>query len=111
LTENTYPNNAHKKAVEVAVQFHPLHERLKQPTPQMRTILKLMARNSQQVLGRDVSEKHKADLLLCWTEGGTLQGGTRQAIVIAQHYNIPTLNLDNKETLEDVENFLRSTGL
>lgn len=61
---------ATKRAIDFAVQFHPLHER----TQKMRAILKLMARNSQQVLGEEVAPQSKSTLLMCWTPGGEPKG-------------------------------------
>ncbi len=60
--------------------------------------LKLMARNSYQVLGRDL--KSPSEFLICWTPDGYLTavertdgtGGTDQAIAIADFYRIPVLN-------------------
>ena len=68
----------------------------------MRAILKLMARNSQQVLGEGVAPQSKSTLLMCWTPGGEPKGGARQAIVLAQHFNVPVFNLGNPQVLEEV---------
>ena len=92
-----------KRAVELAVQFHPLKNQLLAPTHKMRTILKLMARNSQQVLGETVSEENKSAFVICWTPKGELKGGTRQAILLAQHFHIPVFNLGNPQILEQVQ--------
>ena len=84
------------------MQFHPLHERLLAPTQKMRAILKLMARNSQQVLGEEVAPQSKSTLLMCWTPGGEPKGRTRQAIVLAQHFDVPVFNLGNPQVFEEV---------
>jgi hypothetical protein len=42
-----------------------------------------MTRNSQQVLGKEVSEEYKSRFLICGTQKGEPKDGTRQAIVLA----------------------------
>lgn len=52
---------------------------------------RLHARNGYQVLGLDL--KTKSRFVVCWTPAGKLQGGTAQAMRIAQAYGIPVYNL------------------
>lgn len=54
---------------------------------------KLHARNSCQILGRDL--KSPVKVVVCWTEGGKMKGGTSQALRIAQEAGIPIINLGN----------------
>ena len=96
-----------KRAVELAVQFHPLKTQLLVPSHKMRTVLKLMARNSQQILGESVNEENKTAFVICCTPQGQLIGGTRQAIVLAHHFQIPVFNLGNLETLKEISAFLQ----
>lgn len=72
------------KAFEIAKQFHPYWHNLKQGAR------KLQARNSHQVLGKDLNTN--SDFVICWTKNGKLKGGTSQALRIAMHYNIPIFN-------------------
>lgn len=51
----------------------------------------LHARNSQEVLGRQLDSPSK--FLLCWTPGGHGGGGTGQAIRIANAYGVPVFDL------------------
>lgn len=55
--------------------------------------LKLMSRNSYQVLGPTLD--NPVDFVLCWTKDGKASGGTGQAIRIAKDYDIPVFNLKN----------------
>lgn len=59
---------------------------------------KLMARNAFQVLGPDL--KTPADMVLCWTPGGKVTGGTGQALRIAIDYDIVIVNLGNDRHCE-----------
>lgn len=49
-----------------------------------------MARNVYQVLGRDLVSP--SAFVLCWTPGGRVEGGTGQALRIAEDRGIPILN-------------------
>jgi hypothetical protein len=71
---------------------------------------KLHARNVHQVLGqyfgpeceasRTVS--WKSSLVICWTPGGELKGGTATAIKLARRHHVPVLNLGHDEVLERI---------
>lgn len=52
---------------------------------------KLHARNSFIILGDCLNDP--VDLVVCWTEGGKLKGGTAQGLRIAYDYKIPVANL------------------
>jgi hypothetical protein len=79
------------EAYELAAKFHPNWGKL---TDGPRA---LHARNSHQVLGRDL--KTASRFVVCWTEDGSLDGsgnkarGTGQALRIAHHHDIPVFNL------------------
>ncbi len=75
------------EAFEIAAKFHPAWNRLTTP------VRKLMARNTHQVLGGDCNSP--IIFIVCWTPGGKYQGGTSQAMRIADHYRIPIINLFN----------------
>ena len=76
---------AGKESFEIAARFHPAWERCSD------TVRKLHARNVHQVLGQDL--KTLSEVVVCWTHGGNLVGGTAQALRIAKHYDIPIFNL------------------
>ena len=73
------------QAMEVAALFHPAWSNLK---PGAR---KLMGRNAYQMLGLDL--KTKTDMIICWTAGAKVSGGTGQSIRMAEFYDIPVFNL------------------
>jgi len=85
-----------QKAFEIAEKYHPYWHNLKQGAK------KLQARNSHQVLGKDLETP--SDFLLCYTKNGKGQGGTGQAIRIAKAYNIPIFDFgiygDKKDDFE-----------
>ena len=51
----------------------------------------LHARNGFQILGPDLNDP--VNMVICWTPEGKMVGGTSQAMRIAQHFQIPILNL------------------
>lgn len=69
------------EAYEIAEKYHPYWYNLKDGAR------KLQARNSHQVLGKDLDTPSK--FIICWTKGGKGSGGTGQALRIAKAYNIP----------------------
>lgn len=73
-----------KEARLLAKQFHPKWEFL------MDRARDLIGRNSYQVLGQDLNTP--TSVIICWTPGGKVVGGTGQALRIAEHYEIPILN-------------------
>jgi hypothetical protein len=74
-----------REAMEMAKRYHPAWERLSQGARL------LQSRNGHQILGRDLDDH--SDVVICWTEGGAIKGGTGQALRIAQDLGIPVLNL------------------
>lgn len=81
------------KAFEISAQHHPRWKFLREP------IRRLMARNAQQVLGKNLDTP--VEFVVCWTPDGCTKGeertkdtgGTGQAIAIASAHNIPVFNL------------------
>ena len=59
-----------------------------------------------QVLGKTMSEPAK--MVVAWTPGGQIVGGTGQALRIAQSHGIPIRNLGNPEVLQNVQRFLNT---
>ncbi len=91
------------KAFEIAKKFHPYWHNLSQGAQ------KLQARNSHQILGRDLNTP--CQFIVCWTRNGKGNGGTGQAIRIAKHYEIPIFDAggydDIKKFKSDLYKFLK----
>ncbi len=87
---NVYPYNiAHyDKAMEIAEHYHPNWGACK---PFAR---RLHARNSFIILGSTLD--NPVELVVCWTEGAKLKGGTAQGLRIALDYGIPIANLGHE---------------
>jgi ribA/ribD-fused uncharacterized protein len=74
-----------EEAMAMARRYHPAWERLSQGARL------LQSRNSHQLLGLSLDDR--ADVVVCWTEGGAVAGGTGQALRIAHDLGVPVLNL------------------
>ena len=74
-----------REAMEIAKRYHPAWNRLSHGTRI------LQSHNCHQILGRNLD--NCSDLIICWTEGGSIKGGTGQALRIAKALGIPVLNL------------------
>lgn len=70
-----------RSSFEIAREYHPYWDDLSMGAK------KLQARNSNQVLGKDLLTPSL--FVLCWTKNGKGAGGTGQAIRISKDYNIP----------------------
>ena len=92
-----------EEAFQLAEKFHPYWQILKQGAK------KLHARNTHQVLGRDLLTP--SDFIICWTKNGKELGGTAEAIRIAKAYNIPIFNCgkytDINKCRQDLWDFLK----
>ncbi len=89
-------------AEEMAFKYHPNLYASKPP------VVKLMTRNSYQVMGGDL--KTKSSFVVCYcavSENGKLIGGTSQALRIAKDKNIPIFNLYFKDQLELFKQFVQ----
>jgi len=73
------------KHIDLASRYHPKFESLGPGGK------KLMGRNGSQMLGRDLKTPSK--LVLCWTKGGKVVGGTGQALRMAEDSGAQVLNL------------------
>jgi len=81
------------------------------------SVKKLMARNMQQVRGKNLDVK--TDFVICWTPDGceTLTdrkrttGGTGQAIAYADALNIPVFNLANEGTIKRITKHIELMGV
>lgn len=86
------------EAIEIAKKFHPAWDKL------TRGGQALHARNAYILLGEKLDSP--SDLVICWTPGGKITGGTGQALRMAQAYNVPVINLYDK-TIDDVVDFCK----
>ena len=84
-----------EKSMKIAKSYHPRWNQLSQAAK------KLMCRNTFQVLGIDLNTP--IDFIVCWTKGGTINGGTGQAMRIAKGMGIPIFNLFDKDCLHKIK--------
>jgi len=95
------------EAFRIAQAVHPAWGRLGG------TAKAMMARNSQQILGPDLSDP--VDFVLCWTPDGAETeadrtrgtGGTGQAIALADRWGIPVFNMAHPDALERLSVIVR----
>lgn len=81
------------RAYEIAKKYHPMWIGMK------RSVQRLHARNSQQILGPELD--CPSLFVLCWTNPN--KGGTTQALRVARSYNIPIYNYYVKSyNIEDI---------
>ena len=85
-----------KRAKRLASKFHPAWDNLKD------SVQNLIARNGYQILGENLDDP--VEFVLCWTPNGKVQGGTAQAIKIANFLHIPVFNLYNE--VEKAQKFI-----
>ena len=83
------------EAREIARKYHPNWNALSEAAK------KLMTRNTFQIMGRDL--KTPVSFVVCWTRGGTINGGTGQAMRIAKDLKIPIFNLYNKDSIHKIK--------
>ena len=98
---NPILSRPHPKAYELAREVHPRWEGLS------RGVQALMARNSHQILGPNLDDPVK--MLVCWTPGGEVVGGTGQAIRLAQKFGVPVINLAIPGALERIGEIVRGS--
>ena len=94
-------DRAQRAAYELAAVHHPVWHRLS------RGGQALHARNCHQVLGPDIENPVLSKFVVCWTKGGGGQGGTGQALRLAQHFEVPVFDLGVPSVLERVTRSLR----
>lgn len=101
------PTEAHA----IARKYHPGYDRLPQ------SVQKLMARNAQQIQGRDLQSNSR--FVICWTPDGCISGetrgkttgGTGQAISHAADLGIPVFNLKREEHYAHFVKYLKNQQL
>jgi hypothetical protein len=87
------------QALATVSQYHPAPDRLSSMAR------RLMARNAMQILGPNMDQP--VDLVICWTPGGALQGGTAQALRIAMDHDITILNLGDEQHVRALDLVIR----
>ncbi len=95
------------EAFTISEKYHPTWNTLRAP------VKKLMARNAQQILGKNLDSP--STLVVCYTPDGCTNhqtrtkatGGTGQAISIASEYGIPVFNLQNKFAIDELQEFIQ----
>lgn len=85
LKEIFTADDAHHDARQMAARYHPAWERCSNYARN------LHGRNCMIVLGYQLNLP--VDFVICWTLKGRIQGGTGQALRIANDLGIPVLNL------------------
>lgn len=74
-----------KEAMDLAERYHPAWSNCSQGAR------KLHARNMHILLGPQLLSP--VSFIVCWTQGGRIQGGTGQAVRAAEDYQVPVINL------------------
>jgi hypothetical protein len=81
-----------KGAKEIAKKYHPAWDFL---LPVARDF---MGRNTYQILGLDL--QNPATFVCCWTKNGEIDGGTGQALRVANAYDVPIINFGSMKLPE-----------
>ncbi|WP_411839943.1 macro domain-containing protein [Paracoccus sp. ME4] len=83
----------------LARNFHPAPAAITpdpdDPDDRRHWMLNLMSRNGCQLFGADFTNPSNA--VICWTEGGLIDGGTGQAIRMANSVGMPVINLGSPD--------------
>lgn len=88
-------NDATPAALEMASTIHPAWDKCSDYAK------RLHARNCMIVLGQNLD--HPVDFVLCWTPGGLVQGGTAQAIRLANREGIKVFNMYNEDVRKRIK--------
>jgi len=91
------------EAFEIAKKFHPYWQNLSFGAK------KLHARNSHQILGKDLNTP--SNFVICYTKEGKGGGGTGQALRIAKYYNIPIFDAGlytESDLLKEFKTFIKN---
>jgi hypothetical protein len=100
-----YPYLVPKPTIEaqrIAAAHHPNWDNLSD------AVKLLMIRNVTIILG--VNLESPVQMVVCWTPGGKIQGGTAQGIRVAQSYDIPVFNVAIPEHQAALCNFTREAA-
>lgn len=104
---NHNPSNLHPENIpfsdeemQLASKFHPAWHRCSPSAKRMH------ARNGSIILGHqsvDGPIVNPVKFIVCWTKGGKIQGGTGQALRIAEAAEIPVINFGKATTPDEIE--------
>jgi hypothetical protein len=86
-------------ALAMAEEHHPAWHRC---SPAAK---KFHARNCYQILGATLD--YPSDFVLCWTPNGQIEGGTGQALRIAQHHAVPVFNMQHDRWYERFHDWMK----
>lgn len=90
-------------ALQLASTIHPAWHACNQAAK------KLHGRNCYQILGPNLNDP--VNLVICWTPGGKLIGGTTTAIKLARANNVPVVNLGtDKHDLDSIAKIMDLVG-
>lgn len=73
-------------------------------------VKRLLGRNMQIVLGRDISNPDPVDFLVCWTPGAKTTGGSSHAINLSKTMGIPVYNIADPDQLQALRDFASTLG-
>jgi len=99
------PESANDITISIAKEIHPAPQNLKPGG------LKLMARNTNQIFGKDLDTP--VDFVLFYAEETSTirpKGGTGQAVEMARKKGIPTINMSNKDWKKELAKVLNNRG-
>lgn len=71
-------------------------------------VKRIKSRNVYQVLGTNLQKP--SDVVVCWTLGGVIKGGTGLAIKLANEANIPVINVGGLDYIPTVEEIMNLIG-
>lgn len=100
------PEFANDRTITIAKELHPAPDRLKEGG------LKLMARSTNQVFGKNLDTPVDFVLFYAKENEGSIrpEGGTGQAVEMARLKRIPTINMINSDWKEQLDKVLSSKG-
>lgn len=98
--------------LKLAGSFHPFWKTITSDF-----IKQLHARNVKQIIGMNFDNPIPSDIMICYTPNGIKTheervkdfkrtGGTGTAISVAEHFNVPILNIGNEEDYQKVVDFI-----
>lgn len=85
--------------LDITARHHPAWERLTNGGKL------LMCRNTTIILGKNLDQYVK--MVICWTPGGRLEGGTAHGIRLAHSYDIPVFNIALPEDQQKLCRFVQ----
>ena len=73
-------------------------------------VRKLHTRNVIVIRGREMRPEQHVKFVICWTKGGRDVGGTGLGIRVAKAYDIPVINMANKEWRQPLRYYMEMYG-